>query len=175
MNKTFWVTFGSGDPRTWTGLKPSFLIFQTSTGTTAVPPGISELITGTGLYSFSYSLGISLSMGFLIDGATNGFSNTTDRYVKGSIDGVQFVDQTANTVNAAVGTTSDSFGTTSIDPTTFFGYLKRMQELQEGDSAFNKSTGTWAIYSRSSMGSSGTLLRDKTLTNAQGIITKTGN
>ena len=71
-------------------------------------------------------------------------------------------------VLARLGTTASSYGSTSVDPGDVYGYLKRLQELQEGDSDFNKTTGTWQIETRG-----GTLLREKTLTNSASAVTKT--
>lgn len=161
-NKTYWLTFGSGDPRTNTGLAPTFIIFENNLGATFTPPAITEPVAGTGFYKFGYSLGSSFSIAFCVDGATTALSSS-DRYIKGSLDAVQSVDQ-------SVGFQPDSFGSTSVDPQTMFGYLKRMQELQEGDATFNKATGTWLISSRGSS----TLLRTKALNNLASSITKTG-
>jgi hypothetical protein len=160
--KTFWFKFGSGDPRTNTGLTPTFLVFQNSIGATLATPGITQPVAGTGFYTFGYSIGSSYSLAFLIDGATTALSNT-DRYVSGALDPVQ-------TVDVGIGYIPDSFGASAVDPTTLFGYLKRMQELTEGDQSFTKATGTWLLYNRGSS----TLLRTKTLNNAASSVTKTG-
>jgi len=160
--KTFWFKFGSGDPRTNAGLTPTFLIFQNNLGATLTTPGITQPVTGTGFYNFGYSLGSSYSIAFLIDGATTALSST-DRYVSGSLDAVQ-------TVDIPLGFQPDSFGSTSLDPQTMFGYLKRMQEITEGDGTFNKATGTWLLSSRGSS----TLLRTKALNNLASSITKSG-
>lgn len=69
---------------------------------------------------------------------------------------------------ARLGTTASSFGTTSVDPGTVYGYLKRLQEVQEGDASFNKTSGVWSIQTRG-----GTLLQEKTVTNAANTVTKT--
>lgn len=147
--KTYWLTFGSGDPRVNTGLTPTMVLWITN-GTTAAAPGISEIFAGTGFYTFQY--GPTLPVAFLCDGGA--ILTGSDRYVKGALDPIQAVDE-------KVGTLSDSFGTTAIDPTTVIGWLKRTQEFLEGNATFAKSTGTWDIYSRGSS----TLLREKVLTN----------
>lgn len=67
-----------------------------------------------------------------------------------------------------IGSTGDSFGTDSVDPTTLFGFMKRLQELGEGDSIYTKSTGVWAIYNRGST----TTLRSKTITDSATTVTK---
>lgn len=68
-----------------------------------------------------------------------------------------------------IGNTASSFGSTSSDPATIFGYLKRLQEWNEGNSEFNKSTSLWDVFSRGSS----TLLAEKTLLDSAGIVSKT--
>lgn len=159
MSKPFWAKFGSGDPRTNTGLTPTFIIFETAAGGTLSPPGITETIVGTGLYQFDY--GTTQSIIFTLDGGSA--LSATDRYITGVLDPIQFVDQ-------AAGYATDSYGSTSVDPGTFFGYFRRLQELFEGDATFTKSTGIWQVFNRGST----TLLRTKTLTNSTTSATKTG-
>lgn len=151
MAKTYYLKFGSGDPRSYTGLSPTFVIFQTLGGTAiASPPAITEVAASTGIYKFTY--GPTASISFLSDGGAALASS--DRYISGALDPIQAVDE-------VVGTTSDSYGSTNTDPTTVLGYAKRSLEFQEGDANYNKSTGTWNIYNRGST----TLLRSKTLSN----------
>lgn len=69
---------------------------------------------------------------------------------------------------AGIGSTASTFGSTSADPDSLFGYLKRIQELIEGNQDFNKSTGAWEMWSRGSS----TMLRLKTLTNSTTGVTK---
>lgn len=156
--KTYWLKFGPDDPRSYTGLSPSFITFQTENGGTLAPPGVTERITGTGLYQFSH--GSTLSISFIVDGgATLSLSN---RYISGSLDPVQTVDQ-------QLGYTTDSIGSTSVDPATAIAYLKRLREFLEGNATFNKTTGVWDIYSRGST----TLLVEKTLSDSSTTATKT--
>ncbi len=84
-------------------------------------------------------------------------------YAQGAFGSTNFTE-----ILARIGTTASSFGTTAVDPGTVYGYLKRSQELQEGDASFNKTTGVWSIQTRG-----GTLLQEKTLTNASNTVTKT--
>lgn len=156
--KDYWLKFGSGDPRTNTGLSPTFIIFQTVGGTAISSPSITEPGASTGLYYFQY--GTTMSIAFAVDGGA-GLSDS-DRYIVGSLDPIQAVDQ-------KIGYESDSFGSTSVDPSTLYGHLKRTLEFLEGNADFNKSTGSWQIYSRGSS----TLLREKTLTNTISEATKT--
>lgn len=157
MAKTYRLQFGTGDPAPYTGLSPTLTVF--STGLTALAaPGITELPTGSGFYQFSYDPSVPIV--FKADGGA--VLSATDRYITGVLDPIQSVDE-------KIGTTSDSFGSTAVDPTTIFGYAKRNQEMLEGNASFNKSTGVWSIYSRGSS----TLLQTKTLTNTVSSATKT--
>lgn len=155
--KDYAVTFGS-DPRTNSGLSPTFIIFDVlATGQTLPPPGITETLAGSGAYYFSY--GPTLAVYFQIDGGSSIAS--TDRYANGVLDPIQVVDQ-------RIGTTNDSFGSTSVDPSTVFGYLKRGQEDAEGNAQFIKATGVWTVSSRGSS----QILFVKTLTNDASESTK---
>jgi hypothetical protein len=72
-------------------------------------------------------------------------------------------------LSAYIGTTASSFGSTASDPSTVFGYLRRVQENLEGNSTFTKATGVFDIYSRGSS----TLLIEKTITQSTVSVTKT--
>lgn len=156
MAKDYWIKFGSGDARTNSGLSPTFVIFHTKS-TTLTPPGISEVIAGTGMYWFSY--GTTVGVAFQVDGGAA--LSTSDRYISGALDPIQAVDE-------KVGYTTDSYGTSTADPTTLMGFAKRNQEFEEGNAIFNKSTGVWTIYTRGSS----TLLASKTLTNTTSTASK---
>lgn len=306
MAKQYWLQFASGDPRTYTGLAPTLLIFKSFSGVALTAPGITEAIASSGLYKFEYTP--SFSIAFLADGATTGLV-TADRYIAGVLDPSDAIDETTlalgssltalsstqiamgstivaigntsiayggsifflttnigttliatgstivgigntgnaigstnfalgtlnlaqgssilaldinigstlvgigntsiayggsifflstnfgitqiaegvtivaignslsalsatfaafgsslgllTTIDTKIGSTASSFGSTSTDPGTLFGHLKRNQEFNEGNAAFNKSTGVWDVYSRGSS----TLLAEKTLTN----------
>lgn len=156
--KTYFLAFGSGNPTSNTGLAPTFTVFKTAGGSlVSGAPGITELPTSTGLYYFTY--GPTSPIVFLIDGGSA--LSTSIRYIPGALDPIQSVDE-------KVGTSADSFGSTSVDPTTIFGYVKRGQEFNEGNSTFTKSTGVWDILSRGSS----TMLIEKTLTDTTGTVTK---
>lgn len=83
MAKKYWLKFGSGDPANTSGLAPTFIHFIKFDGTTLAPPGITQPITGVGLYQFTYTP--SFSIGFTIDGATTGLS-ASNRYIFGNLD-----------------------------------------------------------------------------------------
>jgi len=228
MAKTYYLQFGSGDPRQFFGLAPTFLTFNNN-GTAVTPPGISNVVGATGFYSFSW--GTTTPIVFLADAATTS-PGTNGRYVSGALDPVDRSDEygttmiaigtslmaqgvslfaqgstslgygfsvfaglgfqgttlvgigttltgvgntlgaigaTTSALGALVGDTTSSFGSTSIDPTTVFGFLKRVQEVQEGDQVYAKSTGIYDVYSRGSS----TLLREKTISDTSTQTTKT--
>lgn len=70
---------------------------------------------------------------------------------------------------AGIGSTASTFGTDAADPVTLFGFMKRIQELQEGNSIYTKATGVWGIYSRGSS----QLLRSKTIADSTSAVNKT--
>lgn len=123
--KTYSVQFGIGDPRTYTGLTPTLLIFvNLASGATLVAPAFSEALTGSGLYKFQY--GTTTPIGFLADAATTS-PGTQGRYVAGQIDPADRSDEYGTTLvaigatlfgqgvtNIALGTTAVAIGTTNI-------------------------------------------------------------
>lgn len=70
-------------------------------------------------------------------------------------------------IYAAIGTTASVIGDDTTDPGTLYGLLKRLQEFNEGNQTFNKTTGAWAIASRGA-----TTLANKTLSNNNTQVTK---
>jgi hypothetical protein len=108
-------------------------------------------------------MGASLSaMGFTLTGIGNtvlGIGNTI--FAIGASTSVL-------ALASQIGTAADSFGTDTVDPTSLFGFMKRIQEIQEGDSNYAKGTGVWSIYNRGSS----TLLRSKTIADAATTVTK---
>lgn len=71
-------------------------------------------------------------------------------------------------INISIGSTASPFGDSSLDPDTIYGYLKRLQEFNEGDATFNKNTGQWTITDRSGT----TTLATKSLSNNNTQVTK---
>ena len=134
------------------------MIFETPAGATIAPPSVTEPLASSGFYKFSY--GPTASIVFLADGGAA--LSSSDRFVQGVLDPIQAVDE-------KIGTSADSFGSTSTDPSTIFGFVKRNLEFEEGNAVFNKTSGVWDIYSRGSS----TLLREKTLTNSTSQVGKT--
>jgi len=163
MSKTYFLAFASttGNPNINTGLSPTFISFRSNVSgqsfISATPPGITEIPGATGMYYFQF--GPTLPVVWIADGGA--FLSGSSRYITGSLDPIQSVDE-------KMGTLSDSFGSTSVDPQSALGYLKRLVENFEGAAVFTKSTGTWAVYSRGSSA----LLFQKTLTNTTTSATK---
>lgn len=159
--KSYKLNFNSNgiDPRTFTGLSPTFISFYSPFGTTYVPPGITEPLVGSGDYFFQYDIGQTTPIWFLVDGGATLNSNV--RYLGGVIDQLDIVDQ-------VVGYTGSSVGDTSVSPGTVMGFISRLREFNEGNSSFLKSSGEWSIYTRGSS----TLLSVKTLTNSTTGVTK---
>lgn len=150
--KSYGVRFGSANPATYTGLSPTFtLFFDLSTGATLSPPGVTEIFAASGFYQFQFDP--TLAIGFVIDGGAAVTAN--DRYIVGTLDPIQSVDE-------KVGTTLSSYGDINTDPGTVIGYVKRIVEWLEGDAVFTKSTGIWNVYPR---GITTTVLGTKELDN----------
>lgn len=189
-NKYYLLQFGSGNPASNTGLSPTLSTFKVlPAGTAVTAPGITECPTSSGLYYFAYDpIGSTTPIYFVCDGGSS--LTTSNRYVAGTVDPVDAIDQYGQSLiaignsmiaqgvtmlanqgglSALIGSTASSFGSTSVDPTTLFGYLKRAQEFNEGNSIFDKTAATWNIYSRGSS----TILAVKTLADSSGNVTKT--
>lgn len=117
------MQFGAGDPRTYTGLSPTMLIFVNMTsGATLAAPAISESLAGSGIYQFQW--GTTTPIAFLADAATTS-PGSAGRYVAGQLDPADRADEYGTTMiaigttlfgqgvtNLALGTTSVAIGTT---------------------------------------------------------------
>lgn len=156
--KQYWLKFGSGDPAPYTGLFPTFTLFSAEGLTAIIGPTITERPAGSGLYQFLY--GPTQAIIFKADGGAA--LSAGDRYISATLDPIQAVDQ-------QLGFVTDSIGSTSVDPTSMWGYIKRSLEFFEGNAVYTKSTSIWNVFSRGSS----TLLRSKTLTNTTTSATKT--
>jgi hypothetical protein len=157
--KTYYLKFGSGNPAPFTGLSPTFTLFMANGLTALTPPGISEIPLGSGLYQFQY--GPTQAVVFIALGGPN--LSAGDQYIAGTLDPIQAVDQ-------QLGFITDSFGSTSADPTSIWGFIRRFMEFNEGDAFYTKATGVWQIFNRGST----TLLRTKNLVNNTSQSNKTG-
>jgi hypothetical protein len=69
----------------------------------------------------------------------------------------------------AIGSTASSIGSTGVDPVDLYGFLKRAQEIAEGNQIYTKATGLFDLYNRGGS----TLLREKTITDSSVNTTKT--
>lgn len=147
MAKDYYLNFGA----TNTGLTPTFTVFAAMGLTAIAAPGITESAIAPGVYHFQYTP--TLSILFEAIGASV--------MITGGLDPVQAVD-------LQIGQTSDSYGSTAVDPATILGYLKRNQEVSEGNAIFDKSAATWQVSSRGAS----TLLFQKSLTNTTTQATK---
>lgn len=110
MAKTYYLRFGGGDPRAYTGLSPTLISFVRSDGQTIAPPSITEFFAGSGIYSFTY--GTTQSIAFLADAATT-LPGTQGRYVVGCIDPSDRIDEVGTTL-VAIGTSNIALGTTNV-------------------------------------------------------------
>jgi len=190
MAKNYIVQFGYGLPSVNTGLSPTFISFNVVPGGATTPPGITEIPAATGLYYFTYEPAAAIA--FTIDGGST-LNNVSTRYVSGSLDPVQAVDERITSLGStltalgntlvflsagglslsiAIGSTADSFGSTLTDPASVFGYLKRLMEFNEGMSTFSKNGGVWNIFARSNTVGASTQLTQKVVTDSGSIITK---
>ena len=109
MAKTYGVAFSATDPRTYPSLAPTFLSFRSlADGSAVTPPGITQIVTGSGLYNFFWTP--TLPIYFLLDGIT---TTATDRYVFGILDPAHIIDEAAVTL-LAIGNTNIAIGTTAV-------------------------------------------------------------
>lgn len=179
MSNVYWIRFGDGDPSNYSGLSPTFTKFHSYTGGILSAPGFTEAIAGSGIYQFTYTP--SFPIGFTADAATTGIINVL-RFVTGSLDPSDMIDVEVGAIGASlsaisttfgdlavkVGATTSSFGTASTDPGDLFGFLKRVQELLEGNQTFSKTTGAFDLYDRTG----GITLRSKTVSNSASGVTR---
>lgn len=105
------MRFGAGDPRTYTGLSPTMLIFvNMTTGATLAAPAVSESLTGSGIYQFQW--GTTTPIAFLADAATTS-PGAQGRYVAGQLDPADRSNEYGTTL-VAIGTTNIALGTTAV-------------------------------------------------------------
>lgn len=106
MAKFYSMQFGSGDPRTFAGLSPTFLIFvRMSDGATLTPPAITQSLPSSGIYQFTY--GVTQAIAFLADAATTS-PGTAGRYIQGQIDPADRIDEVGSSL-IALGNTAISY------------------------------------------------------------------
>lgn len=159
ITKTFGLRFGSGSPTLYVGLGPTFVRWiGLPEGETLASPFVFTLATNPGIYYFTAALS-TFAISFVCDGGAG--LSSSERYIDGIIDPIA-------TVGDRVGYETSSYGSTSADPSTLFGYVRRAQEVSEGDATFDKSSGVWNVFARG-----GTLLLfQRDFTNAGSLVTK---
>lgn len=159
MSVDYFLVFGGGDPSSKSGLAPTFTVFSTPAGGATTAPSIAEIGT-TGIYTFNYAPQGPIA--FVVDGATTGLA-TADRYIVGSLD----LGDESGTIS--IGTTTDSIGSNLADPTTLFGFIRRIKELLEGDSTYSKASGAYTMFDSTGA----TTIASKTITDNGTTVTKT--
>lgn len=111
MAKFYSLQFGSGDPRNYAGMSPTFLIFVRLTdGAAITPPAITQSLASSGIYQFSY--GVTQPIAFLADAATTS-PGTAGRYVQGQIDPVDRMDEVGASL-VALGTSGVALGVSNL-------------------------------------------------------------
>lgn len=111
MAKNYVVSFGGSN---YTGLAPTFLVFQTVAGVSTTRPGITEIPTASGLYYFTY--GPTNTIAFVMSGATTGIPQG-QRYISGALDPIQAVDEQVTALGStmqAIGSTLVGYGASSL-------------------------------------------------------------
>lgn len=168
---------------TLAGLTLNFALGTTAValGTTSVALGTTAVAIGTTALAgitLNFALGTTaVAIGTTtLAGLTLNFALGTTNVAIGTSITAQAVTilsylPTLSAVNATIigliGTAASAIGSTSVDPTDLFGYLKRAQEFREGNQTFSKTSGVWSISSRGN-----TLLATKTLSNSSTTVTK---
>lgn len=165
--KYYLLQFGTDNPANYTGFSPTFTVFHSVPGSsfTVVAPAITETGTGEGLYTFGWTA-TTFPVAFKVDGGASLIP--TSRYLPGLLDPIQAVDE-------KIGWPSDSFGSTTQDPVSMYGELKRTQEFNEGVGSFNATTSVWTVQSRAltaGVTTTPVTLVTHTLTNNSGSVTK---
>ena len=112
-------------------------------GYSAGVAGLSQGIQSYSLVVQNYSLGIQ-NYSLIVQGLSLAAINV-DSYSL-SVSMFSLAIQGAS----LLGTTASSFGTNLVDPVSVFGFLKRAQEVSEGNETYTKASGLLDTYSRGS-------------------------
>lgn len=110
----YWFSFGA-QPSAAASLSPTFITFTNTAGATSAAPAISEKPPGSGLYTTNY--GATVSMAFILDGATTGLSSS-QRYIPGVFDPQDNMSATLTVIGASLAVMG---GTLVTMGTTLFG------------------------------------------------------
>ena len=131
-------------------------------GTTGVAIGLSNIALGTTSVAIG-STNISL-------GSTNVALGTTNVAIGTSLTAaVSGLGASFTWLDTEIGSTASSFGDSSTDPATVFGYLRRVVQFLEGNQTYTKSTGGLVFASRGSS----YVLASKTVADSTTQTTKT--
>lgn len=104
--KTYWLKFGPTSAADYTGLFPTFTIFNSLGITALAAPGITEIPAASGLYRFQYDP--TTSIVFQCDGGATLAKSL--RYINGSLDPSDKVDEDV----AALGSSLVALSSTQI-------------------------------------------------------------
>lgn len=136
-------------------------------GTTSVALGNTNAALGTTSVALGTTALAGITLNFQLGTSLAAASTSLTAQAVTILSYVSIAGAGNATIIGLIGTASSAIGSTSIDPTDLFGYLKRAQEFREGNQTFSKTAGTWSISSRGN-----TLLATKTLTNSSTTVTK---
>lgn len=138
-------------------------------GMTNVAIGLSNIALGNTNVGIGLS-NIALGTTSVAIGLSNISLGTTNVAIGTSLTGaVSGIGSSFSWISTEIGTTASTFGDSSTNPDTVFGYLRRVVEFLEGNQTYTKSSGALAFYSR---GSSYTLA-SKTVSDTTTQTTKT--
>ena len=102
--KTYWLKFGPTSAADYTGLFPTFTIFNSLGITALAAPGITEIPAASGLYRFQYDP--STSIVFQCDGGATLATNL--RYINGSLGPNDKVDEDLAILGSSVAALSST-------------------------------------------------------------------
>ena len=131
-------------------------------GTTTVALGTTTVALGTTAVSWGSATGSTLvAQGSTVVAIGNTLAaiGTTLSFTGNSLLGQ---------INSKLGTTSSVFGDSVTDPSDLFGYLKRIQELMEGNQTYTKGSGSWLLQARGGL----TTLITKTIAQSASLVTR---
>lgn len=133
-------------------------------GTTLVYVGDQVLALGV----TNQAIGVTLVQGQANIGTTLVAIGNTVLGIGNTLIGISGLAVSLAGIETAIGSTASLIGDNVTDPATLYGYLKRLQNWNEGDSVYTKATGVWEV---SAIGGN-TLLASKTLDETLTTVTK---
>jgi hypothetical protein len=131
-------------------------------GNSNIALGNSNIALGnTNIALGNQSIVLETAIGITLTGQGNTISTLSSSVVG--------IGLSLSSIGLAIGTTASSYGTTGVDPVDLYGYLKRNQEINEGNKIYTKATGLLDYYIRGG----GTLLREKAVSDTSTNTTTT--